>query len=63
VDTKKEIGGLSADTTFVNLKEYSKDFEYDMKYATDDNFLKSKVYDCAECFVIKRLLHLWKLTI
>lgn len=22
-----------------------------MKYATDDNFLKSKVYDCAECFL------------
>jgi D-alanyl-D-alanine dipeptidase len=39
------------DTTFVNLKNYSKDFVYDMKYATDDNFLKSKVYDCAECFL------------
>jgi len=40
-----------ADTTFVNLKDYSKDFVYDMKYATDDNFLKAKVYDCAECFL------------
>lgn len=40
-----------ADTTFVNLKEYSKDFIYDMKYATEDNFLKTKVYDCAECFL------------
>ncbi len=39
------------DTTFVNLKEYSNDFVYDMKYATSDNFLKSKVYDCAECFL------------
>lgn len=38
-----------ADTTFVNLKDYSKDFIYDMKYATKDNFLKAKVYDCAEC--------------
>jgi D-alanyl-D-alanine dipeptidase len=38
-----------ADTTFVNLKDYSKDFIYDMKYATEDNFLKAKVYDCAEC--------------
>jgi zinc D-Ala-D-Ala dipeptidase len=37
------------DTAFVNLKEYSKDFIYDMKYATSDNFLKAKVYDCAEC--------------
>ncbi|PXY46260.1 peptidase M15 [Flavobacterium hydrophilum] len=40
-----------ADTTFVNLKDYSKDFVYDMKYATEDNFLKAKVYDCAECFL------------
>ena len=39
------------DTTFVNLKNYSKDFVYDMKYATEDNFLKAKVYDCAECFL------------
>lgn len=39
------------DTTFVNLKDYSKDFIYDMKYATSDNFLKAKVYDCAECFL------------
>ncbi|PJJ08288.1 D-alanyl-D-alanine dipeptidase [Flavobacterium sp. 1] len=39
------------DTAFVNLKDYSKDFVYDMKYATDDNFLKSKVYDCAECYL------------
>ncbi|HWS60173.1 MAG TPA: M15 family metallopeptidase [Flavobacterium sp.] len=39
------------DTTFVNLKDYSTDFVYDMKYATSDNFLKAKVYDCAECFL------------
>ncbi|MEZ7499338.1 M15 family metallopeptidase [Flavobacterium sp. Arc3] len=39
------------DTTFVNLKDYSSDFVYDMKYATTDNFLKAKVYDCAECYL------------
>jgi D-alanyl-D-alanine dipeptidase len=39
------------DTTFVNLKDYSTDFAYDMKYATSDNFLKAQVYDCAECFL------------
>ncbi len=39
------------DTTFVNLKTYSDAFVYDMKYATDDNFLKAKVYDCSECFL------------
>jgi D-alanyl-D-alanine dipeptidase len=39
------------DTTFVNLKDYSNDFVYDMKYATEDNFLKAKVYDCDECYL------------
>lgn len=40
-----------ADTTFVNLRDYSDDFIYDMRYATDNNFLKSKVYGCGECFL------------
>ncbi|UQD57285.1 M15 family metallopeptidase [Flavobacterium sp. K5-23] len=40
-----------SDTTFVNLKDYSADFVYDMKYATTDNFLNAKVYDCAECYL------------
>jgi zinc D-Ala-D-Ala dipeptidase len=39
------------DTVFVNLRDYSNDFVYDMKYATNDNFLKTKVYDCPECFL------------
>lgn len=39
-----------ADTTFVRLADFSGDFAYDMRYATDNNFLKSKVYDCAECY-------------
>lgn len=49
--TKDIVNTIVADTTFVNLSEYSDDFIYDMKYATNDNFLKSKVYDCAECFL------------
>ena len=39
------------DSTFVNLKTYSNEFIYDMRYATTDNFLKAKVYDCAECYL------------
>lgn len=38
------------DTAFVRLADYSADFEYDLRYATDNNFLKTKVYDCAECY-------------
>jgi D-alanyl-D-alanine dipeptidase len=48
---QEKISSSVSDTSFVNLKEYSQDFAYDMKYATDDNFLKAKVYDCAECFL------------
>ena len=47
----KEVSSSVADTTFVNLKDYSTDFIYDMRYATEDNFLKAKVYDCAECLL------------
>jgi D-alanyl-D-alanine dipeptidase len=47
---KTSFGELN-DTTFVNIKEHSTDFVYDMKYATVDNFLKAKVYDCAECYL------------
>ncbi|MGG7035047.1 MAG: M15 family metallopeptidase [Flavobacterium sp.] len=47
----KKTGIIVNDSTFVNLKDYSNDFVYDMKYATTDNFLKSKVYDCDECYL------------
>ena len=39
------------DSIFVNLKEYSSDFVYDLKYATTDNFLNQKVYDCDKCYL------------
>ncbi|QLE00309.1 M15 family metallopeptidase [Galbibacter sp. BG1] len=50
---KKEVVPLDEikDTTFVRLADYSDDFVYEMKYATEDNFLKAQVYDCGECYV------------
>ncbi|GAA4773189.1 MULTISPECIES: M15 family metallopeptidase [Flavobacterium] len=45
------LNKLVNDSVFVNLSDYSKDFILDMKYATDDNFLKSKVYDCGSCYL------------
>tara|TARA_R110002050_G_scaffold116847_2_gene233373 strand:- start:13911 stop:14630 length:720 start_codon:yes stop_codon:yes gene_type:complete len=45
----KTFTGL-ADTTFIRLADFSEDFEYDLRYATTNNFLKAKVYDCAECY-------------
>ncbi|WP_420322260.1 M15 family metallopeptidase [Flagellimonas sp.] len=47
--TLKSFEGL-ADTTFVRLADFSDNFAYDLRYATENNFLKAKVYDCAECY-------------
>ncbi|MCJ7467432.1 MAG: M15 family metallopeptidase, partial [Maribacter sp.] len=47
--TLKTFEGL-ADTTFVRLADFSDGFAYDLRYATTNNFLKSKVYDCPECY-------------
>ncbi len=47
--TLKKLNGV-ADTTFVRLADYSDGFAYDLRYATKNNFLKEKVYDCAECY-------------
>jgi D-alanyl-D-alanine dipeptidase len=47
----KTIVNFAQDTNFVRLENLSKDFVYDIKYATTDNFLKQKVYDCPDCFL------------
>lgn len=47
--TFRTFEGL-ADTTFVRLADFSDNFAYDLRYATTNNFLKKKVYDCAECY-------------
>jgi D-alanyl-D-alanine dipeptidase len=47
--TFKNFDGL-ADTTFVRLADFGDGFAYDMRYATENNFLKAKVYECAECY-------------
>ncbi|PJE43848.1 MAG: peptidase M15 [Flavobacterium sp.] len=56
-----DINQEKDENAFVNLKNYSNDFVFDMKYATADNFLKEQVYPCDECFLrvktIKALLH------
>lgn len=36
---------------FVNVKSLSKSFVLDMRYATENNFLKQKLYPCPECFL------------
>lgn len=56
LDSKKspvvlDISKENDSNAFVNLRNYSNDFVFDMKYATADNFLKEKVYPCDECFL------------
>jgi D-alanyl-D-alanine dipeptidase len=48
--SKSELS-LFKDSSFVVLKKIDTTFQYDMKYATTDNFLKEKVYDCDDCLV------------
>lgn len=47
----------SKDSIFVNLKDYSEDFILDMKYATIDNFLKAKMYECEACYLRLKTIH------
>ncbi len=43
------------DTTFIFLEEWSSRFAYEMKYATTDNFIKQKVYECDQCMIRKEV--------
>ena len=53
-DTLKTVNKApEAIEDYVNLKNLSDDFIYDIKYATADNFLKQAVYDCPECYLKK----------
>lgn len=50
-NTESDDFKKASDTTFVNLSDYSSEFILDMKYASTDNFLKVKVYDCSSCYL------------
>lgn len=40
------------ESPLVNIKQFDSTFAYDVRYATDDNFLKQTVYDCVQCLLI-----------
>ena len=44
IKIEKKVTPLTSlkDTTFVRLADYSDGFEYDLRYATNNNFLKEK---------------------
>ena len=35
----QDVQNNVSDSAFVNLKDYNRDFNYDMRYATENNFL------------------------
>ena len=43
------------DTGFVVMNAYASGFAYDLKYATADNFLEKKVYECEQCLLRKEV--------
>ena len=36
----------------ININQFDSVFTYDVRYATDNNFLKQQVYDCEQCLLI-----------
>lgn len=41
----------SAYHKLINMKTIAPSFAYELRYATDSNFMKTTVYPCAECFL------------
>lgn len=39
------------DTAWVNIRTMDPDIVIDMRYATENNFVKAKMYDCGECYL------------
>jgi len=37
------------DTCFISLKNLKHDIAFDFRYATENNFLKKRVYECVDC--------------
>lgn len=35
----------------VDLSTFSKEFEYEIRYATEDNFIGEQLYDCSKCML------------
>jgi D-alanyl-D-alanine dipeptidase len=51
IDISKFKDSILNDSTFINVKDVSNDFVFDMKYATNNNFLNEQVYECDECYL------------
>jgi len=43
------------DTAFVDVKLWEPSIYLDIRYATEDNFMKTQVYDCPKCLLRKKV--------
>lgn len=43
------------ESPLVNLESYDSVFAYEVRYATEDNFLKQKVYECVQCLLLPEI--------
>jgi D-alanyl-D-alanine dipeptidase len=50
---KESTKGTPTQIAFVDLEKLSPKVELDIKYATDNNFVKQKVYPCAKCYLVE----------
>lgn len=43
------------ESPLINIETLGGTYAYDVKYATDDNFLKQTVYDCVQCLLLPEI--------
>ncbi len=46
------VCGLAQENPLVNIENYGGLYVYEVRYATTNNFLKEKVYDCETCLLL-----------
>lgn len=47
--------GFSQESPLINIESLGGEYAYDVKYATEDNFLKAAVYDCVQCLLLPEI--------
>lgn len=49
------IFGIAQESPLINIESLGGEYAYDVKYATEDNFLKAAVYDCSQCLLLPEI--------
>lgn len=46
---------IAQESPLINIESLGGTYAYDVKYATEDNFLKAAVYDCVQCLLLPEI--------